>query len=39
MHKARHTAGHRVLDKTGGNLKAVQTRVTFPPLGGPASAL
>ena len=23
MHKARHTAGHRVLDKTG-NLKAVQ---------------
>jgi integrase len=24
MHKARHTAGQRVLDKTGGNLKAVQ---------------
>lgn len=24
MHKARHTAGQRVLDATGGNLKAVQ---------------
>jgi integrase len=24
MHKARHTAGQRVLDNTGGNLKAVQ---------------
>jgi integrase len=24
MHKARHTAGQRVLDKTGGNIKAVQ---------------
>ena len=24
MHKARHTAGQRVLDRTGGNLKAVQ---------------
>ncbi|MHB8693565.1 MAG: tyrosine-type recombinase/integrase [Solirubrobacteraceae bacterium] len=24
MHKARHTAGQRVLDKTNGNLKAVQ---------------
>jgi integrase len=24
MHKARHTAGQRVLDKTHGNLKAVQ---------------
>jgi integrase len=24
MHKARHTAGQRVLDKTQGNLKAVQ---------------
>jgi integrase len=24
MHKARHTAGQRVLDKTRGNLKAVQ---------------
>jgi integrase-like protein len=25
MHKARHTAGQRVLDQTRGNLKAVQT--------------
>ena len=25
MHKARHTAGQRVLDATRGNLKAVQT--------------
>jgi site-specific recombinase XerC len=24
MHKARHTAGQRVLDKTHGNLKAAQ---------------
>jgi site-specific recombinase XerC len=24
MHKARHTAGQRVLDKTGGNIKAAQ---------------
>lgn len=24
MHKARHTAGQRMLDRTGGNLKAVQ---------------
>jgi site-specific recombinase XerC len=24
MHKARHTAGQRVLDQTRGNLKAVQ---------------
>ena len=24
MHKARHTAGQRVLDQTHGNLKAVQ---------------
>jgi integrase len=25
MHKARHTAGQRVLDQTRGSLKAVQT--------------
>ena len=25
MHKARHTAGQRVIDQTRGNLKAVQT--------------
>jgi len=24
MHKARHTAGERVLDRTGGNLTALQ---------------
>jgi integrase len=27
MHKARHTAGQRLLDKSGGNLKAVQKRL------------
>lgn len=33
MHKARHTAGQRLLDKTSGNLKAVQALLGHADIG------
>ncbi|MGI8605930.1 MAG: tyrosine-type recombinase/integrase, partial [Gaiellaceae bacterium] len=33
MHKARHTAGQRLLDRTSGNLKAVQALLGHAGIG------